>query len=286
MGADPGLFASPAPRRRRRLALIVIERVLLVVGLSALGYVAGTMGGAALYQDYELRQLDAVLQSGTRAGAPTSAPAAPRRTVLGRIDIPRLRVSTIVKEGDDARTLQLAVGHIRGTALPGAAGNMGLAGHRDTFFRSLEAIEVGDVIRLVAPEGTFTYAVEHTRVVEPDDVWVLDPTPEPVLTLVTCFPFTYVGSAPQRFIVRARLIPEPPLDAAVQPVRLRSADRAQSPARTARSRAAIHETAAPRSRVVAPARRTTRDDAPTVAAPVKPQKPRPIVWLHTVPRGH
>jgi hypothetical protein len=104
MGADPGLFASPAPRRRRRLALIVIERVLLVVGLSALGYVAGTLGGAALYQNHELRQLDAVLQSGTRAGAPTGTPAAPGRTVIGRIDIPRLRVSTIVKEGDDART--------------------------------------------------------------------------------------------------------------------------------------------------------------------------------------
>ena len=80
---------------------------------------------------------------------------------------------------------------------------MGLAGHRDTFFRRLQDIEVGDVIRVVAPEGTFTYAVERTSVVEPDDVWVLDTTPEPVLTLVTCYPFSYVGAAPERFIVRA-----------------------------------------------------------------------------------
>ena len=203
MGADLSLVTSPAPPRRRRLVLVVIERALLLVGLSTLGYVAGTLGGAALYQEYELRQLDAALRSGPPPARPAGA-AAPRR-VIGRIDIPRLGVSTIIKEGEDARTLQLAVGHIRGTSLPGAAGNIGLAGHRDTFFRRLEGIEAGDVIRLVAPEGAFTYTVERTSIVEPDDVWVLDPTPDPALTLVTCFPFTYVGSAPQRFIVHARL---------------------------------------------------------------------------------
>jgi len=82
---------------------------------------------------------------------------------------------------------------------------MGLAGHRDTFFRRLREIDVGDVIRLVAVEGTFTYVVESTQIVDPNDLWVLDPTPEPSLTLVTCYPFTYVGAAPERFIVRARL---------------------------------------------------------------------------------
>ena len=126
------------------------------------------------------------------------------------IEIPRLGVSTIVKEGDDARTLDLAVGHIRGTALPGGRGNIGLAGHRDTFFRRLQHIESGDVIRLVAPEGTFTYLVERTQVVGPKDVWVLDATAEPSLTLVTCYPFSYVGAAPERFIVRARLTPGSP----------------------------------------------------------------------------
>jgi sortase A len=204
MGADLSLFGHAPPRRARRLVLVVIERLLLLVGLAALGYTAGSVGGAAVYQDYESRQLDEVLR-GVRPAAAARAPVAARR-VLGRLEIPSLGVSTIVREGEDARTLQLAVGHIAGTALPGAAGNMGLAGHRDTFFRRLREINPGDVIRLVAVEGIYTYAVESTQIVDPDDVWVLDPTPEPSLTLVTCYPFTYLGDAPERFIVRARMI--------------------------------------------------------------------------------
>ena len=203
MSAEFGLVGSAAPRRPRRTALLIIERVLLLVALATLGYVGGSVGGAALYQDYESRQLDEVLR-GTRQ--PSQAPAQPvARRVLGRLEIPTLGVSTIVREGEDARTLQLAIGHIAGTALPGSSGNMGLAGHRDTFFRRLREIDVGDVIRLVAVEGTFTYVVESTQIVEPGDLWVLDPTPEPALTLVTCYPFTYIGNAPERFIVRARL---------------------------------------------------------------------------------
>ena len=82
---------------------------------------------------------------------------------------------------------------------------MGLAGHRDTFFRRLRDIRPDDEIRIVSTTGAFTYRVERTDIVQPNDVWVLDPTPNPVLTLVTCYPFTYVGSAPQRFVVRAAL---------------------------------------------------------------------------------
>jgi sortase A len=201
MGADLTLSGRPAQPRPRRLALLVVERLLLLVAVAAFGYVAATMGSAMLYQDYESRQLDAVLR-GVRPAA--TAPAVTRR-VLGRLEIPSLGVSTIVREGEDARTLQLAVGHIAGTSLPGAPGNMGLAGHRDTFFRRLREINPGDLIRLVAVEGTFTYAVESTEIVDPDDLWVLNPTPEPSLTLVTCYPFTYIGTAPERFIVRARL---------------------------------------------------------------------------------
>jgi sortase A len=203
MAADLTLFGARAQRRPRQLALLVLERLLLLVALAAFGYVAGTMGSAALYQDYESRQLDAVLR-GVRPAGTATTPAVTRR-VLGRLEIPTLGVSTIVREGEDARTLQLAVGHIAGTSLPGAPGNMGLAGHRDTFFRRLREINPGDLIRLVSVEGTFTYAVESTEIVDPDDLWVLDPTPEPSLTLVTCYPFTYLGTAPERFIVRARL---------------------------------------------------------------------------------
>jgi sortase A len=130
---------------------------------------------------------------------------------MGRIEIPRLGVSAVIRAGSDARTLRLAVGYIPGTALPGEDGNIGLAAHRDTFFRRLRDIRADDEIRIVTPEGTFAYAVERTDIVRPRDTWVLDRTPEPTLTLVTCYPFTYVGSAPQRFIVRAAL--RPPLQA-------------------------------------------------------------------------
>jgi sortase A len=207
MGADVTLFGAPPRRRPRQVALLVLERVLLLVALAALGYVAGTIGGSALYQDYESRQLDEVLR-GVRPAPAAGTPAATRR-VLGRLEIPSLGVSTIVREGEDARTLQLAIGHIAGTALPGAHGNMGLAAHRDTFFRRLREINPGDVIRFVAVEGIFTYVVQSTQIVDPDDLWVLDPTSEPALTLVTCYPFTYLGTAPERFIVRARLATPP-----------------------------------------------------------------------------
>ena len=124
---------------------------------------------------------------------------------MGRLEIARLGVSAVVRSGSDARTLQLAVGHIPGTALPGEAGNVGLAGHRDTFFRRLRDIETDDEIRLVTPEGRYRYRVQRTDIVRPEDVWILGPTEEPTLTLVTCYPFTYIGSAPERFVVRAVL---------------------------------------------------------------------------------
>jgi sortase A len=183
-----------------------------------LSYFAYVRVEAALYQAYENRELDAILRgappaarasASASASAAAPAPAARRPpapgTAIGRIEIPRLGVSAIVRAGVDARTLDLAVGHIPGTALPGDAGNIGLAGHRDTFFRRLRNIRTGDEIRLATAEGAQVYAVERTLVVEPEDVWVLEPDGQRVLTLVTCFPFTYIGSAPQRFIVRARL---------------------------------------------------------------------------------
>lgn len=202
------------PRRPRRM-LRWLERLLLVVGIVCLGYYTYVSAESMLYQRYENRELDAILRSaparlGAERGGRTVPDARPRPApgdVIGRIEIPRLGVSTVVRAGSDARTLRLAVGHIPGTALPGEAGNVGLAGHRDTFFRRLADISTGDEIRMVTPEGVFTYVVERTNVVEPEDVWVLDPTSRGVLTLVTCYPFSYVGSAPQRFIVRATMTP-------------------------------------------------------------------------------
>ena len=207
--------ATP-PRRRRRL-LRWVELLLLVIAVVALGNYAYVSVESMLYQSYENRELDAILKSAPASRAPAAGssaapvvrahPAPAEGTVLGRIEIPRLRVSSIVRAGSDARTLELAVGYIPGTALPGEPGNMGLAGHRDTFFRRLRDIRTNDEIRIVTPHGTYRYRVERTNVVNPDDVWVLDPTSRTSLTLVTCYPFTYIGSAPQRFIVRAILQP-------------------------------------------------------------------------------
>ena len=107
-------------------------------------------------------------------------------------------------EGDDDATLRRAVGHLPGSALPWDAGNTVMAGHRDTFFRPLKDLRDGDTIRLVTTHGTFEYQVQSTEIVAPDDVAVLAPTATRSLTLITCYPFVYVGHAPQRFVIHAR----------------------------------------------------------------------------------
>ena len=202
--------ASPVTRRPR--ALRWLERVLLVIAIASLGYYAYVSAERYLYQAYENRELDAILASApvratSGAAAARVRPQPGNGEIIGRVEIPRLDVSAVVRAGNDVRTLQLAVGHIPGTALPGDTGNIGLAGHRDTFFRRLKDIRADDEIRMATPHGVFTYRVERTVVVQPEDVWVLDQTDTSILTLVTCYPFTYVGSAPQRFIVRASLQP-------------------------------------------------------------------------------
>ena len=142
--------------------------------------------------------------------APAPEPAAPTvpaiRTgeLIARIDIPRLNVSDVVVEGDDTETLSHAVGHIPGTALPGQLGNVGLAGHRDSFFRKIGQLRDGDTLVLETIHGTFRYHVAKLAIVAPSETSVLSSSGEPALTLVTCYPFHYVGSAPKRFIVTAR----------------------------------------------------------------------------------
>jgi len=128
------------------------------------------------------------------------------RGIVGRLLIPSLKLNVMVLEGTDPWTLNRAVGHIESTALPGRSGNVGISAHRDGFFRNLGHIGQGDEISIVTAEKTYTYAVESTRIVNPADVEVLSPSDRPVLTLVTCFPFYFVGDAPQRFIVKAQLV--------------------------------------------------------------------------------
>jgi LPXTG-site transpeptidase (sortase) family protein len=125
----------------------------------------------------------------------------PAGSPIGLLEIPRLKLSVIVLEGSDEHTLRLGVGHIPNTALPGEAGNTGLAAHRDTFFRPLKTIRKSDVIQITTLDGTFEYHVQSIQIVDPSSTSVLKASSSPSLTLVTCYPFYYVGSAPKRFIV-------------------------------------------------------------------------------------
>jgi sortase A len=127
--------------------------------------------------------------------------------LIGRVDIPRLKLSAAVAEGDDDKTLGKAVGHLPDTPLPWERrGNVALAAHRDGLFRRLEKIRLNDDIRVVTARGEFHYRVTKTHIVDPDDVWVIAPTDTPTLTLITCYPFSFVGNAPKRFIVKAALV--------------------------------------------------------------------------------
>lgn len=138
-------------------------------------------------------------------GAPPGAPrpSLAEGTLIGRLQVPRIGLSTIVLEGDSNPVLREAVGHIPSTPLPGQAGNVAIAGHRDTFFRALKDVHKNDSIVLATTAGTYRYRVQSVQVVGPDDTEVLAPSDHATLTLVTCYPFYFVGSAPKRYIVHA-----------------------------------------------------------------------------------
>jgi sortase A len=139
--------------------------------------------------------------------APSAArPGVHRGDVLGELAIPRLHMSVMVFEGDDAGILKIGAGHVPGTALPLGDGNIGIAAHRDTFFRPLRGIRASDVITLQTPTGGARFAVTETEIVRPSYVRALDRAPGRDLTLVTCYPFSYIGHAPRRFIVHAKRI--------------------------------------------------------------------------------
>jgi len=127
--------------------------------------------------------------------------------LIGRLVIPTLDLNVLIREGIDRKTLRRAAGHVPNTALPGQSGNVVLAAHRDTFFRPLRNIQEGDEIRVITAEGAIRYQVNELMVVNPDYVSALEPTTQPTITLITCYPFDYVGPAPKRFIVRATQAP-------------------------------------------------------------------------------
>jgi sortase A len=237
----------------RGTLVVWLERLLLAVGVICLGIVAFAWIDARWFAFQQGRRLDRALRereaaaaprmaTGARGahglgreasetdrldtfrpgGAPASpaavvppAPAAPEGSLLGRIEISRVDVSALLLEGTEGLTLRRGVGHIQGTALPELAGNVGLAGHRDTVFRGLKDIRKGDLIRIETLEGTYRYGVDWAQVVDPGDTGVLASGNRHELTLVTCYPFYYVGSAPERFVVRAHLLDDAAAAAAV-----------------------------------------------------------------------
>jgi sortase A len=124
---------------------------------------------------------------------------------VARLEAPSVQMQATVLEGSDDATLNKGAGHIEDTPFPGQPGNVGIAGHRDTIFRPLRNIQVGDPLNLTTRDRIYRFRITSTSIVGPKDVQVLDPTREPTLTLVTCYPFEYIGHAPRRFIVQARL---------------------------------------------------------------------------------
>lgn len=223
-----------------------IERLLFVIGIVCLGAWAYVYLDARFYEMWQNQRLEEAIEA---KAASSDLMAQPQRTeerkgtggerasetdsldsfsqdeddfsgltadgnlddgeLIGRIKIPRVGVSALVLEGVRSRTLRRGVGRIPGTSLPDLDGNVGLAGHRDSFFRGLKDIRKNDIIELKTPEGIFEYKVEWTKIVRPKDTHVLEDEGTPALTLVTCYPFYYVGSAPKRFIVRAHRVGEP-----------------------------------------------------------------------------
>jgi sortase A len=156
-----------------------------------------------LWYEFEARYFQTSLGAAFDEQLQRPADLPPKEGLVGRLEIPGIGLEVMVLNGADARTLRRGAGWLPYTARPGS-GNAVIAAHRDTYFRPLRRIKEGDIIHLTTLDGRYNFRVEWTAVVDPGDTAVLEPTSQPTLTLITCYPFYYAGEAPQRFIVRAR----------------------------------------------------------------------------------
>jgi sortase A len=192
----------------RRLVLLWIERALFAAGGALVLWCAVIAGRAYYYSQLAVPPPTRIAQlPGEAPGAAARAPTAPLSGAwIARLEAASVALSATVLEGSDDGTLSRAAGHIEDTAFPGERGNIGIAGHRDTVFRPLRRLHLGDALTLTTSGRVFHYRVSGTQIVGPEDVYVLDPTDRPVITLVTCYPFEFIGHAPRRFIVRADLV--------------------------------------------------------------------------------
>jgi sortase A len=203
-----------------------LERFLFTLGVALLGVFLAASGYAWFSQSYYNWAFERLLKGQSaslvdyashffkESPAPVVKTAPARKPTLvvtpggpiGRLEIPSVDLSVMVLEGTDEWTLNKGAGHVEGTALPGNRGNFAIAAHRDTFFRPLKNISKDDVVTVTTVAGSYQYKVERTRVVLPSNTSVLEYTEPATLTLITCYPFYYVGHAPKRFIVQARLV--------------------------------------------------------------------------------
>jgi sortase A len=206
----PDAIRTPSSKRGSRF-LRWMAYLWVICGGAALGWCLAVMADAHIAQWLARERLESIPPATTSSAPATTLPAPSRAipetgTPLAELSIPRIGLSVVVMEGSDEHTLRRGLGHIETTPLPGESGNVAIAGHRDSFFRPLRNIQVGDDIWLNTPKEPVHYRVSSFRVVNPTEVSVIDPTTDAVLTLVTCYPFYFVGSAPDRFIVRASLV--------------------------------------------------------------------------------
>ena len=214
-----------------------VERFLWTIGFLALASWLAVWANARRHQAEASRELDRRLKE-----QHVTIKKLVQGDVIGRIDIPRLEISTMVFEGTGDDVLGIGVGHLPDSPLPGLRGNVVLAAHRDTFFRPLRNIQKLDTIAVVTAGGTHRYSVDETRVVTPDQTEVLGPAAGTILTLVTCYPFDWFGHAPKRFIVRAHEVS--PVLAPAQEVK------AQIPSQASQVMANVDHVAPPRPKAV------------------------------------
>ena len=191
-----------------RFQISGLRRLLYFIAFSLLGYCGYVLADAWWFQRDASAAFERPLKPAPEVAVPPPVPAAVERNdaVVGRLVIRRLGLSVMVVEGTSAKALRRAAGHIAGTALPGNQGNTGISGHRDTFFAPLQNIRRDDVVSVTTRKGEFRYRVVSMTIVQPDDIDILAATETEVLTLVTCYPFAFIGSAPERFVVRAERV--------------------------------------------------------------------------------
>jgi sortase A len=198
-----GLSEQQGFAMRGSVFLRWVRRFLFIAGSFAISYVALTLFYAKLYQGVAATNIEEKNYAQEQHRAGVSQLAAKEGDALGIIEIPRLEMKVAILEGTSAQTLRLGVGHIAGTALPGAPGNIGIAGHRDSFFWPLQHIRTNDEIQIQTRTGVSRFEVDSVQIVDPSDVGVLAPSARSAVTLITCYPFHFVGAAPKRFIVHA-----------------------------------------------------------------------------------